>query len=189
MIRKVITVLLATASCVIGAAWVASWSHRLTGTVYGESSFFEFRIHDGYLQGTYVAVDSDAASRMGTSLASMVNGNRLRSPIGNRLRSPITPPRPTSLFHHGPLPGRGGWGPQVVQGTIFGFALWPLLIVTAPFPTLMIARGTRNAIRYRRRRKRGLCAACGYNLTGNTSGVCPECAERIGPCDDRQVTP
>jgi len=179
VIRKVITVLLATASCVIGAAWVASWSHRLTGTVYGESSFFEFRIHDGYLEGTYIAVELDAASRLGTSLANMVNGNRLRSRI--------TSSRPTSLFHHGPLPGRGGWGPQVVRGTIFGFALWPLLIVTAPFPGLMIARGTRNARRYRRRRKRGLCLSCGYNLMGNTSGVCPECAEPIGLCDDLKV--
>ena len=25
----------------------------------------------------------------------------------------------------------------------------------------------------------GHCQACGYNLTGNTSGVCPECGERI----------
>ena len=29
--------------------------------------------------------------------------------------------------------------------------------------------------RARRRKARHLCAACGYNLTGNTSGVCPEC--------------
>jgi hypothetical protein len=27
----------------------------------------------------------------------------------------------------------------------------------------------------RRRRPPGSCATCGYNLTGNTSGVCPEC--------------
>ncbi len=42
-----------------------------------------------------------------------------------------------------------------------------------------------------RRRKKGLCLICGYNLTGNMSGVCPECGEKIGPdtfiapaCDD-----
>jgi hypothetical protein len=28
-------------------------------------------------------------------------------------------------------------------------------------------------------RRTGRCLACGYNLTGNTSGVCPECGERI----------
>jgi len=26
---------------------------------------------------------------------------------------------------------------------------------------------------------RGLCAKCGYNLEGNTSGVCPECGTRV----------
>jgi predicted RNA-binding Zn-ribbon protein involved in translation (DUF1610 family) len=36
------------------------------------------------------------------------------------------------------------------------------------------------AIRHlRRSRLPGLCATCGYNLTGNTSGVCPECGREI----------
>ena len=29
------------------------------------------------------------------------------------------------------------------------------------------------------RRRRGLCTACGYSLTGNTSGVCPECGTAV----------
>lgn len=29
-------------------------------------------------------------------------------------------------------------------------------------------------------RKRGYCEACGYNLRGNVSGVCPECGVAIG---------
>jgi hypothetical protein len=33
------------------------------------------------------------------------------------------------------------------------------------------------AMRRRRLRSAGLCLACGYNLTGNTSGVCPECGK------------
>jgi len=28
-----------------------------------------------------------------------------------------------------------------------------------------------------RRPPKGHCQACGYNLTGNTSGICPECGE------------
>jgi len=28
----------------------------------------------------------------------------------------------------------------------------------------------------------GCCKKCGYNLTGNVSGICPECGEQI--CDD-----
>ena len=30
----------------------------------------------------------------------------------------------------------------------------------------------------RRRRAMGLCVQCGYDLTGNVSGVCPECGTR-----------
>jgi hypothetical protein len=30
-------------------------------------------------------------------------------------------------------------------------------------------------LRLRRRRRLGCCPVCDYNLTGNTSGVCPEC--------------
>jgi hypothetical protein len=26
----------------------------------------------------------------------------------------------------------------------------------------------------------GICDRCGYNLTGNTSGICPECGLKIG---------
>jgi predicted Zn-ribbon and HTH transcriptional regulator len=29
------------------------------------------------------------------------------------------------------------------------------------------------------RRRRGLCHRCGYDLTGNTSGRCPECASAV----------
>jgi hypothetical protein len=28
----------------------------------------------------------------------------------------------------------------------------------------------------------GLCRKCGYSLTGNISGVCPECGEKVGMC-------
>jgi len=35
---------------------------------------------------------------------------------------------------------------------------------------------------YRRRgarRRNGLCVECGYNLTGNISGACPECGAAV----------
>ncbi len=43
-------------------------------------------------------------------------------------------------------------------------------------PSLGIVRGP---VRRWRRRKRNLCVHCGYNLTGNTSGVCPECGTAV----------
>ena len=35
-------------------------------------------------------------------------------------------------------------------------------------------------LRQRRRRRPGLCAKCSYDLTGNVSGVCPECGSKVG---------
>ncbi|HEY3246255.1 MAG TPA: hypothetical protein VGM03_23165 [Phycisphaerae bacterium] len=66
------------------------------------------------------------------------------------------------------VPGR--WSPwQFVDAAL---PLWlPLVILSAPAAVLFIRR-TRAMFQ---RRKYGLCVGCGYNLTGNTSGVCPEC--------------
>ena len=36
----------------------------------------------------------------------------------------------------------------------------------------------------RRRSARGLCRSCGYSLTGNVSGVCPECGTPVANQDD-----
>jgi rubrerythrin len=38
-----------------------------------------------------------------------------------------------------------------------------------------IAYGTRTE-----RKEKGQCLACGYDLTGNVSGTCPECGEKVG---------
>ena len=64
-----------------------------------------------------------------------------------------------------PVPAQAG--PVMVvtlAGTATGFITWLL------------------AVRPRQRRTyrhvRGLCQACGYNLKGNASGVCPECGAR-----------
>ena len=35
-----------------------------------------------------------------------------------------------------------------------------------------------------RRTPPGHCQSCGYNLTGNTSGVCPECGTEVGGATD-----
>ncbi len=53
---------------------------------------------------------------------------------------------------------------------------WPLLLLFIAYPTIAFIRGP--LPRWRRRRK-GLCLTCGYDLTGNVSGICPECGEAI----------
>lgn len=60
--------------------------------------------------------------------------------------------------------------------TFFRLSLWELSLLGALYPAFAFWRGP---VRRFNRRRHGLCLACGYNLTGNTSNVCPECGKRI----------
>lgn len=93
--------------------------------------------------------------------------------------------RPHSLF----------WKPQIrwrqsIAGGGYRHILLPLWI-----PFLLIAIPT-GLLWYldRRRILPGHCQKCGYNLTGNVSGICPECGVKIGDQvradgEDTQVKP
>ena len=60
------------------------------------------------------------------------------------------------------------------SGMTFAFALlavplWPLVAMTLALPAVRLC------LACRRRTRHGRCGLCGYDLTGNVSGVCPEC--------------
>ena len=54
------------------------------------------------------------------------------------------------------------------------FPAWCSWLVSGIAPTFWIWRRVRS-----RCRPSGLCGYCGYSLTGNTSGVCPECGTPV----------
>ena len=54
-----------------------------------------------------------------------------------------------------------------------------LLPVAAAALVLPLVRLVSQRLR-RERRPAGLCRKCGYDLTGNVSGVCPECGKGVG---------
>lgn len=58
------------------------------------------------------------------------------------------------------------------SGTVFYFPLWLLSLLLASYPAFAVAL---IPVRRVRRRRQGRCARCAYDLTGNVSGVCPEC--------------
>jgi hypothetical protein len=65
-------------------------------------------------------------------------------------------------------------------GAYSGFGLIWAVVVPLWIPLLIVATPT--AILWWRDRRRippGHCRKCGYDLTGNVSGVCPECGEGI----------
>ncbi|RMF77559.1 MAG: hypothetical protein D6744_11205 [Planctomycetota bacterium] len=60
-----------------------------------------------------------------------------------------------------------------------GLILNPIIVGVGLYLILTLPRDVFVFFRARRRRKRGRCIGCGYSLTGNTSGRCPECGRPI----------
>src|SRR5437868_2850446 len=98
---------------------------------------------------------------------------------------------PPRAFHTSDCPPRRYWAvqfsydnrhgvydyPRGASGNVLVFPIWLLAVATA-----MVSACWLSALLCRRtRRKAGGCPRCGYNLTGNTSGVCPECGTPILP--------
>lgn len=63
-----------------------------------------------------------------------------------------------------------------IMATSTRLELWPVFLIFATYPTIAFVRGP---VRRWRRRKRGLCIHCGYNLTGLTAPRFPECGEKV----------
>jgi hypothetical protein len=65
----------------------------------------------------------------------------------------------------------------------------PLLFAAALAAALPAIWTVTTIRRLRRRRQHECCLACGYNLTGNTSGVCPECGAACKAANPAGVSP
>ena len=89
-------------------------------------------------------------------------------------------PRGVPTPGRGPSSGSGLRSPASVQFKWIGFPCWFFCPVTAILPVVWLWRYRRD----RRARSDGMphCATCDYNLTGNVSGICPECGTTI-PAD------
>ena len=74
-------------------------------------------------------------------------------------------------------------GLAVRDGTVVVTLRWyhlPLLVA----PAVWVLRHNNRRFEEQRRaerRRAGLCERCGYDLTGNVSGVCPECGKNTRP--------
>jgi hypothetical protein len=69
--------------------------------------------------------------------------------------------------------------PVIIGHTVL-LPQWAVLLATAVLPAWTFALRTGRRTRRWRRRRVGSCPSCGYDLTGNASGVCPECGTGLG---------
>jgi len=67
-----------------------------------------------------------------------------------------------------------GWAYPFVR-TWLSAQTWPLVFLFGAHPAVVFVRWWAR----RRRDKKGACVDCGYDLTGNVSGTCPECGNEI----------
>jgi hypothetical protein len=72
-------------------------------------------------------------------------------------------------------PPRGIW--QVGKRPLFivFMPFWLFAVITAALPLRWLAL----RLRQRAQNRDGYCASCGYNLTGNVTGICPECGATV----------
>lgn len=118
-----------------------------------------------------------------TSGLAFIQGQRLR-PVGNEVVSVTTGPLfqgpPTvQAFHFNPgfvLPHYHHTPFDIDEGRTIFFSL------QIPFWTIFALCASVTLVAFRKshvRFKEYQCRQCGYNLTGNTSGKCPECGTRM----------
>jgi predicted RNA-binding Zn-ribbon protein involved in translation (DUF1610 family) len=82
--------------------------------------------------------------------------------------------------------GKDVWkSPESIAGELKVYVPMYLLFgIVAVFPGTCLGGFVYARSRRYRRRRRGECLDCGYNLTGNVSGVCPECGTAIRPQEE-----
>jgi len=56
--------------------------------------------------------------------------------------------------------------------------IWMVFVLFAVYPTLAFCRGP---LRRWHRCRKDRCLSCGYDITGNESGICPECGTPVSP--------
>ncbi len=124
-------------------------------------------------------VDLHAWYRVCTNVGELI----LLSEAGYLTHAPVPPEIDDSCFGFGYkryIWRRGSIGGQDGRPSIHAdfrtdrltIPFWALFVACAIWPTMCIVRGP---LRRRRRRNRGQCVKCGYDLSGSTAR-CPECS-------------
>ena len=164
MNRKTIIATLLAAALALLLLDVFSWLVPLEwGCAIGARDFIDVQIYKG-----------GARLRHGTHF--LQDPRRTRSGTDEEIglgqiltfRTSVTVRNPSYLD---PPPANTKWHRRIGR---LRLRLWAPAALLCIYPTAAIMYG---AHRRRRRRLRRECTRCGYNLSGNTTGVCSECGQ------------
>jgi len=79
----------------------------------------------------------------------------------------------------------GAWGFELHSAVLYVLVVphWSLLLLLAGLPVMWM-------IKWRKRRRFGpnVCDRCAYDLTGNQTGICPECGASIGTSGGQEAS-
>lgn len=117
--------------------------------------------------------------------AAYVQNGFLRAHVATASQSKTA--RSQSNLSLGPL-GKLSWWHGSGRGwnwTTVSMPVWVPVVLLVIHPTAALIRGP---LRRRRRRRRGQCERCGYDLTGNTSGICSECGQCVRRATEDDVS-
>ena len=187
MIRKAIIVVLALAAVavfyfgIVGIGHTVSWLHVLDNLGwpqedrhYYAGKFLVWTSSDGFAKvkvrsgGGYIDVHymRRTSPELANSGPSFYLGKRTRHPAGSWI-----------------LVGNTWWHERPMDSGVFpvwmlhiGIPWWLPFLLLAAYPTIAFIRGP---LRRWPRSRKGRCLKCGYDLTGNVSGTCPECGTEV----------
>ena len=185
MIRKAIIVVLTLLIIVSSVAWATSYRDVGYGSVFPERSDVYTYSWDWHNHFYFTSLEGwlrvGAMRRTGIGLVSSrteMDGVPIWIQVNPFLVMPSTLTSvlniPDSHFLKEVVRTYSASIPRSHNITAIAVPHWLVCVVLLLFPTIAFIRGP---LRRWRRRKRGLCIRCGYNLEGNVSGVCPECGE------------
>ena len=178
VLRKVILTLFLLLALFVVAAWAASyWRPLRARGVYhpfGSPHSVRLYVKQGRVLVWYHEVPGAQATRAPPTrlpraaarnyfeygFASTNHTRRMRDSFRFHWRSPL------------------GYGS--LRRTLVGFPVWMLAALFISYPATSIVC---SLVRRHRRSRHGLCTRCAYDLTGNTSGTCPECGTKISPSE------
>ncbi|MFQ5493998.1 MAG: hypothetical protein ACE5EX_01325 [Phycisphaerae bacterium] len=169
MMRKAGVAVLAVGAIAAGALWTASMLCDLDVSVIGDHRAIRARCFFGQADITFLRDEARNNPRLGVRNRTLLAMAMMMS--SDSLEYRLT--RQTATFFVRRRHER------FASYVIVGFPLWLPFTLFMAYPTIVFVGGRLG--RRRRRRERGLCVRCTYNLTGNTSGICPECGTAIEP--------